>query len=326
MSEFSVVMSTYRGTAPAHLREAVTSVFRQTLPPDELIVIVDGPVDPAHEDTLQEIAALGPIRVLRSPHNAGQGAARHLGVAEARHRIVGIMDADDICLPARFERQMEILGRGQADIVGAWIEEFDVQPGDARRVRMVPTTHEQIFRFGKWRSPMNNVTIMFTKEAYYRAGGYRPIRAFEDYDMFVRMLAKGVRFYNVPEILVFVRCGMDMFSRRGGTAQIPTELRLLWRMRSLGYTNFLEFLGGVLIRVPARLMPTALRRWIYTCWLRRDVETSPPSVGEVPHDAHQSPVGRGGDRCMSGCTDVGGAEVGMSEQKCDRPVPVTRRH
>lgn len=272
MDAFSVVMSVYQGCRPVEFREAVESVFRQTLPPHELIVVADGPVDPEHESIFREIVTKFPVRVIRMPCNVGQGAARHLGIAEASCHIVAIMDADDLCLPTRFERQMEILDRGLADAVGAWVEEFDVQPGDAGRVRMVPTTHEKIYKFGKWRSPMNNVTIMFTKEAYYKGGGYRPIRSFEDYDLFARMLAKGVQFYNIPEVLVLVRCGEDMFLRRGGKDQIPIELHLLWQMYRLGYTNFLEFIGAVLVRVPARLMPSPLRRWIYTNLLRRNAK------------------------------------------------------
>lgn len=275
MNDFSVVMATYGGDVPHHMKEAVASVFQQTQPPDELIIVVDGPLEEHHETALEEIAASDRVRIIRMPRNVGQGAARHLGISEVESRFVGIMDADDICQPIRFERQMEILRSGRADVVGTWIEEFDVYPGDANRVRTVPTTHEEIYRFGKWRSPMNNVTAMFTKEAYDKAGGYRPIHAFEDYDLFVSMLAAGIRFYNIPEALVLVRCGTGMFLRRGGVDQIPAELSLLWRMYRIGYTNFLEFVSGVATRVPVRLMPAALRRLIYTGWLREKVSTRP---------------------------------------------------
>lgn len=269
LPKYSVVMSVYRGDTPAHLREALASILQQTLPPSELLIVIDGPVDKGIEDILTNITSAIPVRIVRSPQNVGVGAARHLGIVEAKHSIIGVMDADDISVLHRFKRQLELLEYEEVDIVGGSISEFDESLDDVRRIRTVPMTHQEIYEYGKWRSPMNHVTIMFKRLAYQNAGGYRPIRCFEDYDLFVRMIKAGVRFKNVPEVLVHVRCGTNMIRRRGGVKHIATELRVLWGMYKCGYTNGAQFLGNALIRIPIRLMPSHLRFWFYSRFLRR---------------------------------------------------------
>ena len=181
------------------------------------------------------------------------------------------MDADDICLPNRFERQLPLLESGQADIVGAWIEEFDINPGDLQRVRRVPTTHKEIFEYGKWRQPLNHVTAMFKREAYLNAGGYQSIRYVEDYDLLVRMLEKGIKFSNIPEVLVYVRCGKSMLKRRSGVHYLAAELQLFYKMYHTGYLNLLQLFWNVLARLICRSMPNQLLGIIYDRWLRYDL-------------------------------------------------------
>ncbi len=270
MIKFSVVMAVYQGDAPEHFWDAVNSVLRQTLAPSELLIVVDGPVNNKLEAVLSDVSTFDPVRIIRTPRNNGPGASRHLAISEAKFEIIAIMDADDICLPNRFWRQLPILESGQADVVGAWIEEFDNNPGDLGRVRRVPATHEQIFKYGKWRQPLNHVTAMFRREAYHKVGGYQSIRYVEDYDLVVRMLRKGIRFYNIQEVLVYVRSGKAMLRRRSGIPYLAAELRLFHRMYLTGYLNSFQLFGNVLARLVSRLLPNRLLGMVYDKWLRYD--------------------------------------------------------
>lgn len=271
MRKFSVVMSVYQGDAPEYFREAIDSVLNQTLVPSELLIVVDGFVNDKLEAVLCQASSVDPIRIIRLPCNNGLGASRRVAISEAKFEIIAVMDADDICLPNRFERQFQLLESGQADIVGAWIEEFDINPGDLQRVRRVPTTHEEIFEYGKWRQPLNHVTAMFKREAYLNAGGYQSIRYVEDYDLLVRMLKKGIKFSNIPEVLVYVRCGKSMLKRRSGIHYLAAELRLFYKMYHSGYLNLLQLFWNVLARLICRSMPNQLLSIIYDRWLRNDL-------------------------------------------------------
>jgi len=274
MRKFSVVMSVYEGDAPEYFREAIDSVLNQTLVPSELLIVVDGFVNDKLEAVLCQASSVDPIRIIRLPCNNGLGASRRLAISEAKFEIIAVMDADDICLPNRFERQFPLLESCQADIVGAWIEEFDINPGDLQRVRRVPTTHEEIFEYGKWRQPLNHVTAMFKREAYLSAGGYQSIRYVEDYDLLVRMLKKGIKFSNIPEVLVYVRCGKSMLKRRSGIHYLAAELRLFYKMYHAGYLNSLQLFWNVLARLIFRSMPNQLLGIIYDRWLRYDLRKS----------------------------------------------------
>jgi glycosyltransferase involved in cell wall biosynthesis len=277
---FSVVMATYRGDDPEQLYAAGQSVFNQTRVPDELVLVFDGPVTAAHEDVLQRLCLLGHVSCLRLEKNGGPGAARHQGILAAKYDTVAIMDADDLCVPTRFETQLIEFEMHKVDVVGGWIREFNNVPGDSETVRRVPQAHADIAQYAKRRSPMNNVTAMFRRASYVKAGGYATLRTLEDYDLFVRMLLCGARFTNVPHILVEVRGGRNMFERRGGLAMIPIESRLLYTMYRNGFFNLPEFLSNVIIRSAVRLMPNSARRLLYQAFLREKQRPAIPRLAE----------------------------------------------
>lgn len=264
----SVVMSTYNGDVPQQVFVAGESVFHQSRRPDEMVLVLDGPVDSSLEKVVERLGELGPIRVVQLEKNVGPGGARHQGILAAGCPVVAIMDADDVCMPMRFEKQLAAIEAGDADVVGGWIREFDEHNGEKKAIRKVPEDHEEVWRYAKRRSPMNNVTAMFRKVSYLKAGGYTSMRSFEDYDLYVRMLLAGARFRNLPEVMVEVRGGREMFKRRGGLGQVGIESAMLYRMYRLGFFNPGEFLFNLLIRTSMRLLPNGIRRMTYHLVLR----------------------------------------------------------
>lgn len=267
---YSVVMNAYAEDHAVHLGQAIDSVLQQTLSPDELIIAVDGPVGEAIKHVLENASGSDSVRVIYIGKNVGLGPARNIAINHARNSFVGVMDADDICLPSRFEKQIEILSHEQVDVLGGWIEEFDEDPDviESLRLRRTPLKHEEIYDFGKRRNPMNHVTLMFRKDAFDAVGGYRGVLYFEDYDLIIRMLLAGFRFKNIPELLVRVRCGNNMFRRRGGVDIIKSEFQFMWDMNRKGYITLGQVFLNVGIRFPLRVIPASMRRWFYLKFLR----------------------------------------------------------
>ena len=268
MTNLAVVMSVCLSDNPAQFRDAVSSILLQTLSPDEILIVIDGPVPEELDHEVEKIAANSVIHIIRLPENLGLGGARHIGVKAAQSEIIAVMDSDDISIPERFALQKPYLDRNESDVVGGYIEEFDLRLGDAGRIRRVPTSHQAIFRFGRWRTPINHVTIMFRREVYLRAGGYHTIRMVEDWDLCHRLLMSGARFMTVAKVLVHVRCGSAMLFRRRGIMYMRKEIALFWRMLRSGYLSPLQFAGNVAIRIMARLMPNVLLRQLYRNALR----------------------------------------------------------
>jgi len=269
MQPFSVVMSVYRADDPTYFLESVDSVLNQTAHPSELIIAVDGPVGPDLERALVITEGQPDVRIMRLEINQGLGASRHASILAAKHELVAVIDADDLCVSNRFERQLKRFSEGGVDVVGGYIEEFDHIPGDNPRVRVVPITHDEILQLGRWRCPINHVTIMFRKNAYEQVGGYHPLRCVEDFDLFHRMFVSGVRFANIAEILVHVRCGTAVLDRRRGLLYLRAELALLRRMRHSGFLSAPRWIANSSIRLIVRLMPRSIIGLLYRHLLRQ---------------------------------------------------------
>ena len=163
---------------------------------------------------LESISQIETVNIIRLSENSGLAVTRKLAISKSSTEFVAVMDSDDICVIDRFERQICLLSEGEADVVGGWIEEFNELPGDQGIIRKTPLTHQDIYNFGKWRNPINHVTLMFKKSAYDAVGGYSEVRYTEDWEMISRMLVQGLVIKCVPEVLVNVRAGDDMVIRR----------------------------------------------------------------------------------------------------------------
>ena len=265
-SSLSVVLPTYSGDCPAALSTAIDSVLRQSRPPDELLIVKDGPLSEQLETVVNNCEKDHPdvIETLQFPENRGLGEALRAGVETASHDLIARHDADDISVLSRFERQMSFLQDSpEVDIVGGYIEEFDEQMSEPLSVREVPTTHREIQRMAKFRCPMNHVTVMFRRQSVIDAGNYRSADPMEDYDLWVRMLLNGAKFANIPAVLTHVRAGDNMYSRRGGLDYAAEEIRL---QRSFHRQNFIstpELVFNSVTRAGVRLIPNRIRKAIY---------------------------------------------------------------
>jgi glycosyltransferase involved in cell wall biosynthesis len=273
--DVSVLLPTYRGDEPFELERAIDSLIDQTVPPAELFIIEDGPLTDDLESVIAEKAEEFPTtaRTYRIERNQGLGNALRTGVENCTHDIVARMDADDISVPSRLERQLEFLVENpEVDIVGGQIEEFGSDPSDSIAVRRVPTCHEEIERTAMFRSPMNHGTVMFRKQTVLDAGNYRPVERMEDYDLWSRMFLDGATFANLPEVLLKVSAGERMYSQRGGLTYAREEVRTQLEFYRRRFISLPVFLFNVLSRTTLRLLPDRARESIYRALARTPVD------------------------------------------------------
>ncbi|MEX2411722.1 MAG: glycosyltransferase [Candidatus Paceibacterota bacterium] len=266
--KLSTIISVYKNDDPEYFSEAVQSLLDQTLLPDEILITVDGPVGKGIEKVLNSFAEYDVINIHKLPENVGRGKARHIAITSAKFEYIAMMDADDISKKDRFEKQMKKIRDSDADIIGSYIEEFEKFPGDTKIIRKVPITHEQIMKFAKWKQPMNHVTILFKRQAYLGTGGYRGFRMLEDFELFHRMILSGMRFANIPEVLVYVRFAEENQSKRSGMRYFKEEYQILKEMRKSGHMNSIQFMFSFLIRLITRIMPLGIANKFYKYILR----------------------------------------------------------
>lgn len=262
---FTLLVSTYARDRPDFLRDAVlSSTTAQTRPPDEVVLVQDGPVPEALAAEIRHLADTLPMPVvhLELPANIGLGPALDAGLAASSHEIVARMDADDVSVPERFERQVAVIEAG-ADIVGSGLLEFGTSTDDVVGRRTPPTDPDEIRRVIRFRDPFNHPTVVYRRSAVLAAGGYTDMALLEDYLLFTRMVEAGAAPANLPQPLVYYRVGAGAYARRGGTALLRSELRLQRRFRELGITSRTEYLRNVAVRGGYRLVPEGVRKVAY---------------------------------------------------------------
>lgn len=268
---FSVLLSLYKKELPFYLQQSLNSLFSQTLLPDEIILVKDGPLTAELDAVVSDYTARYPIlKVVPLTKNQGLGKALNEGLKHCSYDLVARMDTDDIAKPDRFEKQMKVFEEyPELDLVGAWIDEFEGTPQHVLSIRWVPETSEQILAYCKKRNPVNHPVVMFRKSAVLAAGGYLHFPLFEDYYLWVRMLRNGAKFYNIQESLLYFRTSSDMFKRRGGWKYAMDELRFQSMMRKMGMIGWKRFVLNVSIRFPARIIPNSLRGFFYKKLMRK---------------------------------------------------------
>lgn len=240
MPKISVIMGAYN--AAGTLAEALESLRGQTCSDFEIILCDDGSTD----ETAQVAARYpGRITVLRNEGNLGLGAALNRCLEAARGTYIARMDADDLSMPERLERQAAYLdAHPGCALVGCAMTHFD---GDGDyRVSCPPRVPEK--RDYLLGTPFCHGTVMVRREVYRAVGGYSEgprIRRVEDVDLWLRLCGAGFRGHNLPERLYRMRDDRHAEKRR----------KLRYRVNS----TRVRLRGMVRLKAPLVYWPLALR-------------------------------------------------------------------
>ncbi|WP_097016646.1 glycosyltransferase [Orenia metallireducens] len=273
--KFSVLLSVYFRENPDYLKKSLNSIIDQTVKPDEIVLVKDGELTKELDEVIDEFISkyTALFKVITFNENRGLGIALYEGVKACSYDIIARMDTDDIAKKDRFEKQINIFKeRLDIDLVGSWIDEFELETNNVISQRRVPKTNKEIIKFAKQRCPFNHPTVMYRKESVLNSGNYQEFLWNEDYYLWVRMLVNGCEMYNIQESLLYFRTGKDMFKRRGGLRYALQDIMLQKEFLKLGFVNIFEFLYNILIRTSIRLIPNNLRGLFYKKFLREGGE------------------------------------------------------
>lgn len=200
----TVLLAVHNGEP--YVREAVRSVLEQTFTNFELLVVDDASTD----DTIGIVDGFADerIRILRSDRNVGQVPSLNRGLAEARGEYIARLDADDACLPARLERQVEVLDADpRVGLVGTWMEAVD----DRGRLlgRLQKTLEDYVdflFHTLIMRVYVSHPSAMYRRAPVLRLGCYDEATGpAEDKDLWRKLALERFEARIVPEPLVRYR-------------------------------------------------------------------------------------------------------------------------
>ncbi len=264
----SVLMSTYAGEKPEHLEQSLESVFAQTLPPNQLVLVIDGPIPQDQRLVIRRYEAdprIATITIVNLPDNGGLAKAMNAGLLACTGDYIARMDSDDICLPDRLKLQSTYLAaHPDIDLVSSWAEEFfpDSQPS---KVKVSPVNHEHVSQALRWRNVIIHPTIMVKATALRAMDGYRSRFAYlEDYDLFMRLVQSGYKIHVLPKILLKVRTGLDLYGRRGGLRYCLTEMSFRFECWKRGFLNTREFLTTTGLYMLFRMLSGPMRQYAYS--------------------------------------------------------------
>jgi len=198
----SVVLAVFNGER--FLRQALDSVLGQGFAGFELIVVDDGSTDTSPE-ILAEYGARDPRVRAHRQSNQGASAALNFGIGLAQAPLIARLDADDLALPGRFERQVRFLGENPAvGMVGGQASIVDDEGREVAPARY-PLSDAEIRQAFTATTPFVHSAVTMRKALFEQAGGYRV--AFdnaEDLDLWLRIAERG-ELANLPELVVAYR-------------------------------------------------------------------------------------------------------------------------
>ena len=269
---YSVLMSVYIRESAGNLKEAMNSIWKQTVPTNDFVLVCDGPLSSELNDLIENMQEdHSELCVVRLPQNVGLGNALNEGIKHCRNELVARMDSDDISRIDRCERQLQVFSaHPEISICSGIVEEFTVSTDKIEARRALPKTQKEIITFAKKRNPFNHPCVMYKKSFVEKAGGYQDFYLLEDYYLWIRMLQKGFVGYNIQEPLLWMRAGSDMYKRRAGWKYAKSQKALLKYMKNSGFIGAGQYVKSVLTRSMASLLPNGLRTLLFKLLVRKE--------------------------------------------------------
>lgn len=269
--KYSVLMSVYKNDRPDYLISAIESMLKQTIPPEQYVIVIDGPIPEELKVVIEQYQKNEILfTVLELAENGGLANALNHGLEVCRNELVARMDADDISLPERCERELEFFAANpELVICGCNIDEFYGSPDNVKTSRIVPSTYEEIKRFMRRRQAFNHPTVMYKKSKVLECGGYSNLRRRQDFDLFSRMIQKGFYVLNINESLYLYRVNDASYQRRKSRENLQYTLYVYkqhFKRKGCSLTDFIFMSCG---EITLYILPIKIMKILFNGLLRK---------------------------------------------------------
>lgn len=269
---YSVLMAVYKKDNPEYLEIAIKSMLEQTISPDELVLVEDGPLTKELDRSIADLQKQNEhIRIIALPQNRGLGHALNCGLKECSHELVARMDADDISLSERCEKQLcRFAANPDLVILGTQLDEFIGSSDNIISSRKVPVFKDDIGKFARKRSPFNHPTVMYKKSIILKYGGYKPLRRKEDLDLFLRIVFDGCYVENLPDSLLLYRTDENNLKRRKSWVNCKENIAVMYDFYKKGQIGITDMLYVVVGQMTMFLTPEPIAEMLSARFLRQE--------------------------------------------------------
>lgn len=244
----SLLISIYKKNTLNELNRCFESIKDQSYIPNEIVLIIDGPIEESLFMGIQSWTNFLPIKVHKLNKNMGLAYALNYGMKLCIHDWIFRMDIDDVCVKDRFLKQIKIISSNpDIDIHGGNIECFEFFPNFFSG-RIVPTKFDAIKKYMKYRNPLNHPSVFFNKNKILNIGGYPQAKLGQDYLLWINAMVNGLKIENTKDVLVFMQVDKDTYSRRG-LKNLKYDTYPYFLMYKNKITNIFELLIGLVLRL-----------------------------------------------------------------------------
>ena len=263
--EFSVLMSVYYKESADFLRQALVSIFNQSVLASQVVLVEDGPLTPELDAIVADFSKNhSELEIVPLSKNQGLGLALAEGIKHCKYELVARMDTDDIAREDRFELQLkEFENNPELDICGSHIWEFEGNIENLVTQRRVPLTDQECKRYQRRRDAFNHMTVMYKKSKVLAAGNYQHCPLMEDTLLWVNMFKNRATAMNIDDYLVYARIGTGMFERRGGWSYYKKYKQARKRVYDTGYISWYDYYFTLLVQLVVALIPNKIRGFVF---------------------------------------------------------------
>ncbi len=266
--KFSVILPIYKKTNYKIFKKSFESVLRQSLLPNEILIIFDGPVNGNIKkmiDNKKKIYKF--IKILNFPSNNGLGKVLKIAVNKASYNYIMRCDSDDVSLKNRFEDQIDFLKKNkEIDVLGSNIIEINDKQDFS--IKKLPEKNNDLKKYSLFRNPINHSSVIFKKNKIINSGNYIDMPYFEDYYLWLRVLKSGGKFHNIQKNLVLMGVDNNYYNRRSGFKYFINYFKFLNKIRKDKIISYFIYILNLMLRIHIVYLPKNIIKKVYNILLR----------------------------------------------------------
>ncbi len=210
----SVIMGIYNIPTKEVLKESIDSILKQTYKKIEFIIIDDGSTNETYNWAKELTSHDSRVILKQNKKNIGLTKTLNLCLKQAKGEYIARMDGDDYCELNRIEKQLNFLKQNKEyNLVSSNMYNFDETGIWGERINNEIIKKDDFL----FTSPIPHPTILTYKRCYDEVGGYNEKKYTdrnEDYDLFMRMYANGIKMYTIQEKLYYYREDKNCYAKR----------------------------------------------------------------------------------------------------------------
>lgn len=256
----AVLMPLHESDALSSFKATIDNVNSQSLQPDEIFIIVDGPVSCKTRAYLQKISSVDKkLKTLFLKKNVGLGVALNVGLRAIKSDLVVRVDVGDLSHTDRFLLQVSYLN-SNLDVAALGSSIYEIE--DNKKILVGAFENKDLAAVCKYRAPLFHPTVMYRRKPVIEVGGYPELRKAQDWGLWSRMCSKNLKLHNLSTPLVNMDVGSGVYKRRG-LQQFKYEVKVLLEQRKIGFTTRAQLFHGLILRGLLRTAPAFIKKIAY---------------------------------------------------------------